>query len=507
MENDTYNNIENAYSPTLERVAGVVRPEDTNIENGNIDPVNLISSDETGSGSGSGQAPPASIGGESLNNLWIKNFIKSLNYQPKKRGFLIDGLRGYIEAVDVYVSGSFGIGGLILTVPLNGDIQSAIDEVSVAGGGEVRLVVGTYYPLTNITIPNGVSLIGAGKDITFIDFNSSVYGIVGESVSNIKLKDFTAQNSYASSGGVILNNCSSVYIENITSDSANEDGIFLTGVTGMVCLNSSFNNCAQYGVNVDTSNTNLTFINCRADSNGIGGFFQGSAGTNLTFINCNADQNAEAGFKFLNYINTSDNSTCLLCVANNNGTGFETTEASARFLGCFATGNGFDFNLQGGLVLGCTFNDLSKVSIGVGVISEGNINSSVITESKVRYMKNTSGATLLDGTVVVHKSIAGGDEITTTTAAGDNKVFGVVSNNNSIINNTFGNITTEGRVSLKVDGTTDIATGDWLSTFTVAGIAAKASAGHMAFAIALEDYTVDGPNGEINALVVSPRLI
>lgn len=120
--------------------------------------------------------------------------------------------------------------------------------------------------------------------------------------------------------------------------------------------------------------------------------------------------------------------------------------------------------------------------------------------------KNTSGGTLAAGSVVVFKSVANGDEVTTTTTAGDKKVVGVVAE--SIANNAYGYILVEGKtVLLKVDGTTDIAIGDYLSCFTTVKIAKKASTGEMAFAIALEAYATDDSNGVLDAVLIKPRLI
>ena len=134
------------------------------------------------------------------------------------------------------------------------------------------------------------------------------------------------------------------------------------------------------------------------------------------------------------------------------------------------------------------------------------IGASSIYERKVKWMKNTSGITIAQGAVVVVKSAAGGDEITTTTTGGDNKVVGVTET--SIANNAYGYILISGKTKyLKVNGTTAIAIGDFLTTFTTAEIAQKAVTGNTAFAIALEAYNVADSNGVIDTLIISPRLI
>lgn len=135
-----------------------------------------------------------------------------------------------------------------------------------------------------------------------------------------------------------------------------------------------------------------------------------------------------------------------------------------------------------------------------------------VTQNKlILKMKNTSGGDLAAGDVVVLKAVAAGNEVTTTTTASDNQVFGMATT--AISNNAFGPIQVSGKTAaLKVDGTTDIAIGDFLTTFTTAKIARKAAAGtlgttpgDLAFAIALEAYTTNDSAGIIDALLISPR--
>lgn len=123
-------------------------------------------------------------------------------------------------------------------------------------------------------------------------------------------------------------------------------------------------------------------------------------------------------------------------------------------------------------------------------------------------MINSSGADRNSGDIVILHSTADGDDVTTTTTAGDDMVFGVVETAGTIANGDPLYVVVEGFVNnLKVNGTTNIAIGDFLCTFTTAGIAAKAGAGDMAIAIALEAYTTDDSNGVIDALIITPRKI
>lgn len=119
--------------------------------------------------------------------------------------------------------------------------------------------------------------------------------------------------------------------------------------------------------------------------------------------------------------------------------------------------------------------------------------------------KNTSGGELVAGDVVILKVSGGADlEFTTTTVAGDAKVLGVVAE--TIANGAYGQVQTRGKIiTLKADGTDDIAVDDLLSTFTTAKIAQKAAAGEVVFGIAMEAYTTDDSSGVIDAFLISPR--
>ena len=98
------------------------------------------------------------------------------------------------------------------------------------------------------------------------------------------------------------------------------------------------------------------------------------------------------------------------------------------------------------------------------------------------------------------------DQITTTTSHGSVNVFGMV--RGTILNQKYGNVLVKGYTeSLKVDGTTDIAVGDYITTHTVAGIGAKATTGDTVIAKAIEAYSANDSNGVIKAMIIPPRLI
>lgn len=132
-----------------------------------------------------------------------------------------------------------------------------------------------------------------------------------------------------------------------------------------------------------------------------------------------------------------------------------------------------------------------------------NMGARSVDENKFVRMKNTSGGALAAGDLVVRKAVAAGDEVTTTTTGGDVDIFGMAA---EAINDTeYGFIQVKGKtVLMKVDGTTDIAVGDYISAFTTAGIGQKATTGDYAIAYALEAYTSDDSSGVIDALIVNP---
>lgn len=95
---------------------------------------------------------------------------------------------------------------------------------------------------------------------------------------------------------------------------------------------------------------------------------------------------------------------------------------------------------------------------------------------------------------------------TTTTTLGDSKVLGM--STASINDASYGTVITDGWTNdLKVDGTTDIAVGDWLCTFSTVKIAYKCANGGTAFAVALEAYATNDSAGVIDAFLVSPRIV
>ena len=119
-------------------------------------------------------------------------------------------------------------------------------------------------------------------------------------------------------------------------------------------------------------------------------------------------------------------------------------------------------------------------------------------------VQNKSGGALARGDTVVWDKTSNttADKLacTTTTSGNNVDVMGMVYDT-AIASNAFGRVQVFGPTdALKVDGTTDIAIGDYLSTFTSVKIAQKTT-GTGAFARAMEAYSTNDSAGVIDAFI------
>lgn len=443
---------------------------------------------------------------------------------------------------------SRSLGASSITVLPGDDIQKAIDKLNAEGGGLVQLVAGTYKPITDINLKSNVSLVGVGIDITIIDFVDGAFALQGVGtasviLNNILVSNLTTQNS-AAAAGVTMQFADFWRFEEVRVHSCNTSGFRVFDCRYWVLdqCRSSSNGASGFFITSSDSRTNIRFriVSCNADSNGTNGFRITTSSNDLFWANligCIASSNTTNGFNFEGVSVSVVESSAVGCIASGNGgKGFasDSTIQRMRFVNCVAdtnTGDGFEVVGAGCSVIGCISGDGFDfqaagnfigndntfptsdpklqyiVATDVQIQSHMNLNENTRTIRKTMLMKNTSGGALARGDVVILKAVASGDEVTTTTTTGDTKVFGMVQDA-SIADNAWGMILVEGyTVSLKVDGTTDIAIGDYLSTFTTAKIAKKASAGEIAFAIALEAYATNDSLGVIDALLVKVRQI
>src|SRR3990167_2085356 len=440
------------------------------------------------------------------------------------------------------------IGPRMVIVQPGDNIQNAIDSLANSGGGIVLLKEGTHTLTGNISGKTEVSIIGEGRDISIIECGGNAYGLdytgtSGTQLLNFKLADFTLQNSN-NMAGIDIDYSDFWRIENVRIHSCDQKGLRIQrsqefSMLNVYCSSNTGNGLEIIGdANRVTQRFNLT--NCRSGSNGGIGYSTKPSTNKLfygTFVGCRADANTGDGFDFTSTGSSALVTTLVSCVSSNNGgIGFDSDSNCQQvdFINCGVgvanTGDDFEIGGTNCTVIGCKGDvfDLGSSGIFIGntfeagsgvdprtklLLSESTLaqsdlhkNGNTRTTRRVQTLNNASGGTRVAGDVVILNATADGDEITTTTTGGDDKVWGMV--DESISNANWGIVLTEGFTSkLKVDGTTDIAIGDLLSTFTSAGIAKKESAGDMCFAVALEAYSTDDSLGVIDALLFSPRLI
>jgi len=261
------------------------------------------------------------------------------------------------------------------------------------------------------------------------------------------------------------------------------------------CSNTSiaasfFINGAADGISL-TSCSNIGFTIVTAIEHVGQGVELVSGNSNISFNSCALENNASDGIKL-----TGTDDECFVneCSLKDNG-GFGINIAASTCDDTTLTGNRFSGNTSGALQ-----------DLGVGLNSSGNSGLSSLEIKEHIRMKNTSGSGLVAGDLCVFKAVAAGDELTTTTTQGDDAVWAMAVE--TIANDAYGRFQTLGKtVVLKVDGTTDIAVGDEIGTFTTAKIGMKAAGGDMSIGIALEAYTTDDSAGVIDALLYKPRKI
>ena len=430
--------------------------------------------------------------------------------------------------------------------PNDGEIQDYLDKLSAVGGGNLNLLAGTFYPTKNVTIPTNIRFLGAGKDNTIIDFADAAYGvtIIGTLASlfkNNKVSDLTIQNSNATAG-LDIDYADYFTLNNVRVTSCEQKGIRIQRSQYWNIKNSDSdgNTGSCFEIRGDSIRITKYFSlnNCFAKSIGAGevGYLIHAEANKLfygKFIGCTASLCSGDGFDI-----DADSASALIttfigCLSTAGGAkGFDSSIRAQQvsFIACQSLLNtGNDFEISGALceVVACQTDGVyvlentcvfigntiasgadpsSGVTIGTGNIqSLGNLFEGTRTRRIPLIMKNTSGGALSNGNVVVLKSVATGDEITTTTSVGDNKVFGML--NGAGNNNEWKPVLVEGMTTvLKVNGTIDIAIGDYLCCHSDAGIAQKANTtGQMVFAVALEAYSTDDSNGIIDAYILRNR--
>lgn len=403
------------------------------------------------------------------------------------------------------------------------NIQDALD----AGKTKIYVRAGTYEISSAInSTSSNIKIIGESKMNTTIrlsngsDCNMIDFGTAPTTPTSVEIRNFTfngnSSNQTSTSHGINLINCSDFLIQDcylndirdasiITSGTSSLNRIYNNYITnctqGIYCLDSQgrhliygniITSC-DYGILLDDSPFNNISASNYFSENGYAVFIEGTSqkniiNSNLIFSSTNQQiwAGTDSGYDDVAVITSN-------IIYNGSSSGIGSTSNNNRLV---ISNNWFNENTNGAL----------DASVKVSSYIINNTNCENIENSEIHYMYNDSGGNLVKGDIIVLKTDANGNKFTTTTTQGDKMIYGVLEEN--INNGEWGRIKSRGYTeSLKVNGTNDIAIGDYITTYTSAGIGCKATDDNMAIAIALEAYSTDDSNGIINALMITPRQV
>lgn len=151
MAKDTdYNKITSPYNVLLNRENDLTYQFGRGIQTGDSH-VGRGSNDGTTQTEGGSVATVALKSDGSAIDIWIKSFIRSVNWKPKTVGFYIDGETGYAEFANIYISGTIvvssgSIGGFNIGSDYIRDISNTMGMAStVTGGDDVRFWAGDSF--------------------------------------------------------------------------------------------------------------------------------------------------------------------------------------------------------------------------------------------------------------------------------------------------------------------------------------------------------------------------
>ncbi len=447
------------------------------------------------------------------------------------------------------------------------EIQAAIDALP-SGGGRVILMDGTYYITQSINLDSRVSLSGQGSStilkvpdntnpsyLPIIKLDSVYYSSISDLFidgnkdhqssgredgiyinwgSHHKIVNTFIYRIYGAEGnGIYVNGTPyDILIQGNTFNHIQDDGMDINGMIKSQIIGNNINDCGDNGIDTEgvefTTFSGNVILSC-----GGNGLELEQEGTNPPLTRyCTVTGNVidssgndgihvrSGGYNTIsgNVIRNSGRYGIYFTKAGGDNAEFNTVVGNlilnSSSEGIYEENGNADYNLFTGNYLK---GDLS----GSGDYYEEAINGLhsqsyndfwaanyhyAKVERRIRMYKNYQSFNIPAHSIVIkEKSTSRAYAINTTTVKGDDLVLGVVIENISA--NTPGFVMLEGQTKLRVNGITDIHKGDFLGTYTEAGVACKAESGDMAIAIALADYTADDSNGLIDVLVCTPRKI
>jgi len=236
QSNYDYTAIENPYNDFLERSSSDGQ--------GVFSEANKAGSSEPSTNKIEGK----SVDGSHLNDIWLNTFIKSTNYKPLARGFMLDGKTGRLDARSLRTYDA------IVDVNGNGDFTS-IQEALNGGYNKLFIRRGAYPIYSDILISrSNVSITGEDESQTILTIYStvsssgiSVSGTAGNNLSGIEIQNITLFGIANAKNGISISLTVESKINNCTITNFDKGVLF-----GGTCLRSSIVNCTMTNNNYDT---------------------------------------------------------------------------------------------------------------------------------------------------------------------------------------------------------------------------------------------------------------
>ena len=287
--------------------------------------INEDSSDSSTSGSnGAVEEQPVKSDG-AIGDVWIKNFIRSQNWKPKKVGFYIDGRTGKAEFSNVYVSGNIQaltgtIGGFIITED-SLQTSATVGDGSALSDGILIDATGFYACETNQTLSNANVKI-------LTDGTLSVTGgtITGGTISGNTI-----------TGGTI--NGTTITGTTISGNTITGGTVSGTTITGTTITGGIFRTAAS-GERIEMTSTAANHINFYKNEDLYGWLEVASDGLYDRYIKLETSEGAS-----LEILNSMGASTFTSASLGANGGEFSTNgNASNGFIGMYANGTSGGIN-------------------------------------------------------------------------------------------------------------------------------------------------------------------
>lgn len=220
------------------------------------------------------------------------------------------------------------VSSFAVTVPVDGNIQTAINQVASAGGGTVNLSAGTYTLSTTLYLKSNISLNGAGMALTNIQIADTLQNVIedyAEGLSNVTIQNLKVTGKASVTCYGILIQAGTTYHNNVQISNVEVTGagmgVHFKRINNLNITNSNFhhNGCLSqigYYHNLYIRSCNQVSVsNCYLNNSISANGLNVSYCKNVTVSNCIADNNYFRGMRAAD----TDGFAVLYCSMNGNG--------------------------------------------------------------------------------------------------------------------------------------------------------------------------------------------